>query len=316
MKQLFTISTIAILTTATSIALAQEPPAPTPAANVVTDPAATTVDPNVPPTIAAPRYEDCGELIVDQATRISLPANQKAAVRIEFPQNLKSLANSTPELWDAVSQESGDRYLWARPKTATKTGDTTSVTAVGLDGRTYDFLFQAVKDTPPTTCWAVVDNRPSQPVVDAQRALDSERARTAEERNRLAALMATIADKDRQATEQRKDIYRAINDQAQEQARDAIDAFKYTVYTAYDWSYSDDKPTVQVSAVYDDGRSTFIRIANDAFGLPVVVAINGEKPQVLTYEYDDLTGVYRLHGLHRQLELRFGNSKIVVRRAA
>jgi len=122
----------------------------------------------------------------------------------------------------------------------------------------------------------------------------------------------------KQATEQaERDLerrYTAISEQARLQAGDAIEAFKYTVHTAYDWQYSQVPPQIVVDSVYDDGRRTYIRIANDAFGVPAVIGINRRGSIAINYRYNDLTGVYEIQGLFRSLELRFPDEKIVIER--
>lgn len=105
-----------------------------------------------------------------------------------------------------------------------------------------------------------------------------------------------------------------ISQQARVQARDAISAFKYTIHTTYDWEYSAATPDVIVSSVYDDGRRTYVRIENDAFGAPVVIGTNDRGTIGLNYRYDDLIGVYEIQGLYREMELRFDADRIVIRR--
>jgi hypothetical protein len=147
------------------------------------------------------------------------------------------------------------------------------------------------------------------------------RAELEEERKRLEELRtraetATLLAK--QSTEQaERDLelrYTAISEQARLQAGDAIEAFKYTVHTAYDWEYSEVPPQIVVDSVYDDGRRTYVRIANDAFGVPAVIGTNRRGSIALNYRYNDLTGVYEIQGLFHSLELRFPDEKIVIER--
>ena len=147
------------------------------------------------------------------------------------------------------------------------------------------------------------------------------RAELAEERARLEELRTRaetatlLAKQSTEEAERNLELrYTAISEQARLQAGDAIEAFKYTVHTAYDWQYSQVPSQIVVDSVYDDGRRTYVRIANDAFGVPAVIGTNRRGSVALNYRYNDLTGVYEIQGLFHSLELRFPDEKIVIER--
>ena len=269
--------------------------------------AAAAEGPGVSAPAADPVYQACGDLVLDGHVRISLPAHPQVATHITFPGPIADSSNAAPELWDVFTAPTGGRSLWVRPRTTTIAGTTVGVTAVGTDGRPYDFAFEVSREVPDTSCWTITDHRPVAAAAVRLDALDAEREALVAERRRLEIQIEDQRRRMDALDQARQREIEALSATAAEQARDAIDAFRYAVNTAYGWGYSQTPPPFEISAAYDDGRNTYIRILSDAFGAPAVVGIRGEEVQALNYSYDDLTGVYEIQGLHEVIELRFAD---------
>ncbi|MDR6293811.1 hypothetical protein E9232_006364 [Inquilinus ginsengisoli] len=253
-----------------------------------------------------PTYTSCGVLDVGGQLRITLPAHPQVATRLVFPSPIADQSNSAPTLWDDFPNPTGQSTaLWVRPKTTTIAGSTVGVSVVTVDGRSYDFVFTNSDTVPETTCWTIADSRPNPGAADRLQALENERLALTNERRRLEIEREDQRRRTAQLNRQQQATINALSTTAAKQARDAITAFKYSVNTAYAWSYSETPPPFEISAAYDDGRNTYVRILSDAFTAPAVVGIEGDQTMALNYSYNDLTGVYEIQGLHRRIELRF-----------
>ncbi len=252
-----------------------------------------------------PVYAACGTLDVASDLRITLAAHPQVATRVNFPSPIADVSNSAPSLWDDFTAPTGARSLWVRPKTTTIAGSTAGVSVLTQDGRSYDFVFDIAGDGPPTTCWSVADTRTIPGTADRLQELESERVALTNERRRLQIEREDQRKRTADLNRQQQATISALSDTASKQARDAISAFKHSVNTSYSWGYSKLPPPFEISAAFDDGRNTYVRILSDAAGAPAVVAIQGDETMALNYSYDDLTGVYTIQGLHERIELRF-----------
>jgi hypothetical protein len=253
-----------------------------------------------------PVYAACGTLDVGTQTRITLAAHPQVATRLIFPSPIADQSNAAPTLWDDFPQPTGESTaLWVRPKTTTIAGATVGVSVVTADGRSYDFIFNNADTVPATSCWTIVDSRPVPGTADRLQELEGERVALTNERRRLQIEREDQRKRTADLNRQQQATISALSDTASKQARDAISAFKYSVNTSYSWGYSKLPPPFEISAAFDDGRNTYVRILSDAAGAPAVVAIQGDETMALNYSYDDLTGVYTIQGLHERIELRF-----------
>ena len=268
--------------------------------------AAGAADAQTAPTNStAPIYAACGTLNVGGDLRITLSAHPQVATRVNFPSPIADVSNSAPSLWDDFTAPTGATSLWVRPKTTTLAGSTAGVSVLTQDGRSYDFVFEISPDVPATSCWAVADTRTIPGTADRLQELETERVALSNERRRLQIEREDQRRRTAALNRQQQATISALSDTAAKQARDAISAFKYSVNTSYSWGYSKVPPPFEISAAFDDGRNTYIRILSDAAGAPAVVAIQGEETMALNYSYDDLTGVYTIQGLYERIELRF-----------
>lgn len=264
----------------------------------------------LPPTSA------CGEKVIEKSERLNIGAHIQVHTKLTLPSKIQHIANSAPSLWDITSTGQSSRHLWVRPKKTASYDDKVGVSIVTENGRNYNFVFQAYPSPPDVTCWNIVDNRQGEELAAVSASLQSERASLALERRRVEIARQDTAVRFAEAKAQFSKDTDNIKRQATDQARDAIRAFQYSINTGYDWEYSQTVPTVRVASVYDDGRRTFIRITNDAFGVPAIVALQGGDTVALTFSYDDLIGVFTVQGLYDVMELRAGNEKIKLSRRA
>lgn len=246
------------------------------------------------PTVAT--TGKCQVLAARPGTRYSLRATLQVSTHVTFPAPIEAFENTLPKLWDVSTY---DNSLWARPNTSTPEGARTGVSVRLKNGDHYDFVFYAADSlNPARSCVEITDRRAR---YSGPTAAD------------LAAQQA--AEEARQASFD--DAVENIRRQAENQANDAIKAFQYSMNTAYDWRPATKESTGMnslISAVYDDGRYTYVRIRTTGFGLPSLSARDRNKDIVVQYSYDDLTGVYTVLGLYDTLRLSVGANVIEIHR--
>jgi hypothetical protein len=238
----------------------------------------------------------CQRLAARPGHRYSLRANMQVATRVSFPSPIEVFENTLPKLWDVSTY---DNSLWARPNSATPEGARTGVSVRLKNGDHYDFVFYAADSLSPSRSCVII--APRQARYRGPTAADLA-AQQAEEEARQAAFDDTVEN---------------IRRQAENQANDAIKAFQYSMNTAYEWRPASKQSAGMnglISAAYDDGRFTYIRIRTTGYGLPALSARDGDKDLVVQYTYDDLTGVYTVLGLFDTLRLSVGTSAIDIRR--
>lgn len=102
--------------------------------------------------------------------------------------------------------------------------------------------------------------------------------------------------------------------QVEQQARDRIKEFQSSISTRYKWAGDNADDRYLVSAVYDDGRFTYVRVSTSAFGLPSLSGLLDGKDTIVQYDYDDLTGVYTIQGLFDRLRLKLGTHAVNIKR--
>lgn len=194
-----------------------------------------------------------------------------------------------------------------------------------------EFDFTVTKDNnPPTQCYYVLDNANRLKGVqsglddgsevgklkDAYRNATAE-AESAAELARAAALRPTptITSSPLASQSQIKREAEKLVGGVERQASDVIRHFQMSIHTGYEWSEPANDRVI-VDSVYDDGRFTYVRVLSGGFGAPAVFGVNADDDAyVVDYNYDDLTGVYRLNGLYDAMRVKLDDKKIdIVRR--
>jgi Conjugal transfer protein len=270
-------------------------PAAAPAATGATP--APSSAPSEPPPAASDDLlpASCRQLLVRDGSRQSILANVNVATHLRFAASVATFEVSTPGLWEASTRGSD---LFIRPKTAYPAAGRTGLAVILANEQRYDFLVVAAEKV-PTSCVTIHDA-----VVKPPPAPEPDAARVAQALIEQKAVLQRELD-DRLAEMQR---------QVSQQAADKIKAFQYSIFTRYDWNSSLVADKALISAVYDDGRSTYIRLTTSAYGLPSISGALGDQDVLLQLQYDDLTGVVEIPGLYDQLRLRLGSHELTIKR--
>ncbi len=285
--------------------------------------------PDLPPETElslGPETEDCTVVVSQPGQRLILNVGIEVGTRLRFTYPIDTFQVSM-ETWDVRQEES---TLWLRPKTSAKEADEAGVT-VFLKGaeerRELDFLVRAAETT-DYSCIYVLDaptavelfRGPRRQSREEQEALRDELYEALDE----ADAREEAARRSRSAFEQRQQGLAAtfeakLNEMSRQyraQADDALAAFQYSIHTGYTWGTKTQAFPSIISAVYDDGRFTYIRLAESGFGVPAITAKSGEDFFVVQYDYQDLTGVYTVQGLFDELVVRFGQQEISIKRGS
>jgi hypothetical protein len=288
----FVLSTTAWAQTADQAA----PPAvPAPAPPKTSAPAV----PAAPGPADAPQSQQtpCRQLLVAPSSRNTIQTNINVATRLHFPTPVATYEVSTPGLWEASTK---GQDLWVRPKTPYSSANKTGLTVILDDETRYDFLAVSTERV-PASCITIHDQVPKKPKSPQPS------AEAAEATHAAAELLVT-----------QKHQFQAelaeLRSQVTQQAADRIKAFQYSINTRYDWNSSASADKNLINAVYDDGRSTYIRITTSAYGLPAVSGALGDKDVLLEGQYDDLTGVFEIPGLYDRLRIRLGSHELIIAR--
>jgi hypothetical protein len=261
-------------------------------------PAPATAPAILPPSPdpADPPQTPCRQLLVDPASRNTVQAHISVSTRLHFPSHVATFEVSTPGLWEATTK---GEDLWIRPKTAYSAANKTGLTVILDDDTRYDFLVTST-DHVPASCVSIHDKVAKKPK-PAPAAPDPEATRAAAE-----LLVQQKGQFQQQLVEMRRQIT--------QQSADRIKAFQYSINTRYDWNSSAIADKNLINAVYDDGRSTYIRISTSAYGLPAISGALDDKDLLLELQYDDLTGVIEIPGLYDRLRLRLGTHELIIAR--
>ncbi|WP_157846028.1 TrbG/VirB9 family P-type conjugative transfer protein [Kiloniella litopenaei] len=254
---------------------------------------------------------ECKTLLVSVGERHSIVAHGSVGSRVRFSNPIKSAVTALPEsAWDV---EHKDKNLWIRPKfdkEIAKEVSQVGLTVVLSTGDEYDFLVNSTDNT-DISCFFVIDKR----TAFANLTLDKKEQDLIRFRNSLAGRAQELDEREAQMRADYEHSLSNTQRQVQSQAIDAIEAFKFRIRTPYEWSNSDASPKYSVvNSVYDDGQWTYVRVSEVGFGAPIITSRSGETDNVVQYEYSDITGVYKINGLHNSLHLKIEDKVVTIER--
>lgn len=251
-----------------------------------------------------------------ECTRLSAKANNVIQVRtamlmgtrVQLPSNLIAeplVSNDT--LWD-VEGVIGTNQLFIKPNSALNNGKQTMIFAYTDDGRVYDI--QAHRTTSSR-------NQPCVLINADKRYFDKNTAK------QLQSFVATAQNNDNyaqaqvsQLRQQMSTMQRQFDDEKKKAVVEALKKYRYHIYTRYRWQEGKDFiGQYTVADVYDDGRFTYIRLANPNKGVLSVTTEIGGKAAIAPVKYDDAYGMYRLTGIYPHFTLKVDNVVINVERS-
>jgi hypothetical protein len=226
--------------------------------------------------------------------RLAYKASPSIGLRLGFASKVAAVSNATPRLWDVSSYE---RSVWIRPRTESTYGDRVGVTISLENGNYYDFIVvRSDSASPSNSCVLIRDPniaRRKKPVKNTS--------------NQGQSAQIELLQTQKVAIEE-------IRRQTEKQASDQVRAFQYSINTSYVVTSKTKGLTQFISAAFDDGRTTYIRIKSTGYGLPTLTAKGQSRDQVLQYIYDDITGVYAIIGLFDTIQVKLGDNLILLQR--
>ncbi|CAP57845.1 TrbG/VirB9 family P-type conjugative transfer protein [Gluconacetobacter diazotrophicus] len=266
------------------------------------------------PTSAAPTpinaIKNCVPLMMPQGVTREFNASVNVSAHLVFPLPI-AWAHVATSAW---TEDHHGNDLWVRPMQSTSLADTVGLTVAMTDGRRFDFTVKSVQ-TPTSSCYLVIPYpfiapnagawTPEQLAQARQAAAEMQKKRAAQ------ALAARRAEEQRHAAEEAayQQRFETMKAQVMQQAEDRIKQFQMALHTNYFWPNHD-----LITAVYDDGQTTYVRVARTGFGVPVINGKHEGQSVALQYDYDDLTGVYVIPGLFDKLTVTLGTNQIKVER--
>ena len=250
-----------------------------------------------------------------QCTRLNIKPNSiitvKSALlmgtRLQLPANLISEPLvSNQELWD-VEGVVGTNQIVIKPNTNQQNGKETMIFAYADNGQAYDIRVVRVSGQSNQACVIINPDKKYFNQTTSQQLQSFVANNSSGSNNNNAQLI--------QLRQQMVSMQQSFNDQKQKAIVDALKKYRYHIYTRYTWNEGNDfigKNTV--SDVYDDGRFTYIRLANPNKGILSVTTEIGGKDAIAPVKYDDAYGIYRLTGIYPTFTLKVDNVKINVTR--
>lgn len=256
--------------------------------------------------------KQCKTILFEKGERHEVVSHTALGTRLRFPGTIDQAVTSLPN--EAWSVEKRGPNIWVRPKFGEDLAQETSMVGVSVvleGGDEYDFMVQATEET-DTSCYIIVDEKTALANLD----LSQERRELAQLKADYEARLGDLSTREGEISARYKSKYEEAKRQIETQAYDAIEAFKYTINTAYTWSEADEGQPSQarVASVFDDGQFTYVRVTDVGFGVPIITARSGDKDYAVQYSYNDLTGVYQINGLFDRLHIKIDESVIEIER--
>lgn len=210
--------------------------------------------------------------------------NLKAAlhqtVHIILPDRLLTLPTpGNKELWMV---EGAGNHLYVKPTHTSHEGRTITVSAVDRQNRSYEFLVTRVKGL-GDVCVII---EPDGGLIAEPQAFDQWRS------------PREIAD---------------IGTSRSDAVAAALASYRHHIYTGYYWRVKGDGWLGDdfVRDVYDDGRFTYVRVAEANKGLMSIQGDIDGATQSLEYDFDDKYKMYQISGIFPELALRYGDKSHV-----
>ena len=231
------------------------------------------------------RYTNTGSLHL--ATHITFPVPKSADPVV---------GNS--ELWNI---ESAGNHVFLKPHSTLDAGKTTTLTFIGQNNRSYEFLLKRV-DQPQTTCFIIEDN--------GALLNGSWKDYQSPEQQRFSWLQAQM------------NTQKAISENTQKQIiiqqRKALKAYRKNIYTDYTWTGKRSKNNVWhnkiINSVYDDSRWTYIRLNADNQGVMAIYGLLAKQQTLLESQYDASGKIYQVAGIYPELVLVYNRQQIRITR--
>lgn len=219
---------------------------------------------------------------------------------IELPENVMKKTKpivGNNELW---AIDHAGPHIYIKPTSELKLGESTSLSAVGASGKSYDFKVVR-RDQLKSLCFKLAEGS-----IFSRSEKEALTKPVSQNAHELAGLWK---EKYQQQTHE-------FNDEKKAAVLDALRRYRYQIYTRYDWSKGRGFIGKNlISDVYDDGRFTYIRVNNQNKGLLMVEASLEGQTEIIEAKYDTLNQMYTISGIFPKFTLKYGKAKLKVKRA-
>lgn len=239
----------------------------------------------------------CKRLMVEPGKQYEIASTLDQSTHIIFPEPLMSKPiPGNRELWTV---DHAGSHVFIQPNSMEPKGATTTLTVITQSDTSYDFIVKRNLSY-ADTCVQIVEGK----ILDnAQRA-----ALEAGSGGGMAGSGTSLREQMAQMQAQHKtDVESAVSE--------AVRKYRYHIYTRYDWDAgSGFMGKDLISDVYDDGRFTYIRLANDNKGLLTVEATLADHKEFVEAKYDDVSKIYKVVGIYPKFKLSYDNTSIDITR--
>ena len=250
--------------------------------------------------------ESCQTLRFAPNQIVSVKSSELLGSRVQLPSKLISPpVVSNPTLWD-VNWIQGTNQLLIKPNSAQPNGKQTMVHAYTADGRVWDIEATRTTSRYNQNCLVVQKSgQDMQKISAAVQGYMSQAQFAAGNQSAEVAQLQSALSHSRQNLQEAKD--KAVVN--------ALRKYRYHIYTRYTWDEGKEfVGSNTISDVYDDGRFTYIRLANPNRGVLSVETNIGGKNAIAPVKYDDAYGMYRVTGIYPSFTLRVDDVKVQIAR--
>lgn len=216
------------------------------------------------------------------------------STHIILPEKLLQPPICANELWTCDGELN---HVLVMPNTAEKEGAETTMTVITETNTSYDFILRRV-DKNSDTC-VIIKEHPSFFNKEVSNYKSPEEKKYQLLEDKISELNREIAGKDLEISKR---------------IESALCKYRSYIYTKYTWSKGSGFMGKELMLdAYDDGRFTFIRFVEGNRGLLAVTAkVDGEK-ELIEYKKDS-TNIYKICGIYPEFVLKYGKSKVTVKR--
>lgn len=215
---------------------------------------------------------------------------------IKLPERLSMNPITGNELlWDV---EGNGHHVMVKPNSNQAEGAETTLTLITQSNKSYNFILKRVVKN-PDTC-VVIDE-----TGQFFKGIGAASYKTPDEQE-ILGLEHEIAVLNQQLIKQKK-----LSDKITD---DAIKKYRSFIYTRYKWGKGRGfKGSNLILDVYDDGRFTFIRVADDQRGVSAITAEIDGKQEMIDYRFD-AENIYKIAGIYPLFNLKYGKSSVTITR--
>ncbi|WP_166426141.1 TrbG/VirB9 family P-type conjugative transfer protein [Paraglaciecola sp. 20A4] len=256
---------------------------------------------------------DCVKIGHESGKTYDIEGTTNTFTHVILPENI--MRNTTvivgnSDLW---TSDTAGPHIYIKPTSTQAQGVSTSLSAVGESGTSYDFKINRKKAI-KNTCYEVTTGTLFS---DNERQALSLRKNDSQDSTNVE-LARLYRDKYNQATRDAKEQERTA-------VLEALRRYRYQIYTRYDW----DKPSKNyrksrttnnfigdgfVSDIYDDGRFTYIRVHNQNKGIMIVEAELEGQTEIIEAKFDTLNKMYTIAGIFPKFTLKYADSEFDISR--